>query len=47
LLVVPASGRDFGLVDVLAMLVLIGIAAMLALRAPLLPGFREVARRHV
>ena len=46
-LVVPASGRDFGLVDVLAMLGLIGIAAALALRAPLLPGFPEVVRRHV
>jgi hypothetical protein len=46
-LVVPASGRNFGLVDVVAMLGLIGIAAALALRAPLLPGFPEVARRHV
>ena len=46
-LVVPASGRNFGLVDVLAMLGLIGIAAALALRAPLLPGFPEVVRRHV
>ncbi|MGA7385998.1 MAG: hypothetical protein WBW81_15290 [Methylocella sp.] len=46
-LVVPASGRNFGLVDVLAMLGMIGIAAALALRAPLLPGFPEVARRHV
>jgi hypothetical protein len=46
-LVVPASGRNFGMVDVLAMLGLIGIAAALALRAPLLPGFPEVVRRHV
>jgi hypothetical protein len=46
-LVVPASGRNFALVDVLAMLGLIGIAAALALRAPLLPGFPEVVRRHV
>ena len=40
-LVVPASGRGFGLVDVLAMLGLIGIAAALALRAPLLPWMPE------
>jgi hypothetical protein len=33
-LVVPASGQSFGLVDVLAMLGLTGIAAALALRAP-------------
>jgi hypothetical protein len=46
-LVVPASGRNFGLVDVLAMLGLIGIAAALALRAPPLPGFPEGVRRHV
>ena len=46
-LVVPASGRNFGLVDVLAMLGLIGIAAALALRAPLVPGIPEVVRRHV
>ncbi len=46
-LVVPASGRNFGLVDVLAMLGLIGTAAALALRAPLLPGIPEVVRRHV
>ena len=46
-LVVPASGRNFGMVDMLAMLGLIGIAAALALRAPLLPGFPEVVRRHV
>jgi hypothetical protein len=47
LLVVPASGRNFGLVDVLAMLGVIGTAAALALRAPLLPGMPEVVRRHV
>ncbi len=46
-LVLPASGRDFGPVDVLAMLGLIGIAAALALRAPLLPGMPEAARHHV
>ena len=34
-LVVPASGRGFGLLDVLAMLGLLGIAAAFALRAPL------------
>ncbi len=46
-LVVPASGRNFGPVDILAMLGLIGIAAALALRAPLLPGIPEAVRRHV
>jgi hypothetical protein len=46
-LVVPASGQSFGMVDVLAMLGVIGIAAALALRAPLLPGMPEVVRRHV
>ncbi len=46
-LVLPASGRNFAPVDVLAMLGLIGIGAALALRAPLLPGMPEVARRHV
>ena len=46
-LVVPASGQSFGMVDVLAMLGVIGIAAALALRAPLLPGRPEVVRRHV
>jgi hypothetical protein len=45
-LVVPASGRSVGLLDVLAMLGLIGIAAALALRAPLLPGMPEIVRRH-
>jgi hypothetical protein len=36
-LVVPASGRGFGLLDVLAMLGLLGVAAAFALRARLLP----------
>lgn len=46
-LVVPASGRNFGLVDVLAMLGVLGIAAALALQAPpLLPGIPEAVRRH-
>jgi hypothetical protein len=46
-LVVPASGRAFGLVDVAAMLGLLGIAAAFALRAPLLPMAPEALRRHV
>jgi hypothetical protein len=45
-LVVPASGRGFGLLDVLAMLGLLGIAAALALRAPLLPVMRIAVRSH-
>lgn len=45
-LVVPASGRSFGLVDIFAMLGLLGIAAALALRAPLLPGIPAIVRRH-
>jgi hypothetical protein len=45
-LVLPASGRGFGAIDVLAMLGLLGIAAALALRAPLLPGMPEIVRRH-
>jgi hypothetical protein len=45
-LVVPASGRSFGPVDILAMLGLLGIAAALALRAPLLPGMAAIGRRH-
>ena len=45
-LVVPASGRSFGLVDVSAMLGLIGIAAAVALRAPLLIGMPEMVRHH-
>lgn len=46
-LVVPASGRGFSLIDVLAMVGMVGIAAALALRAPLLPGMPEIARHHV
>lgn len=45
-LVLPASGRGFGAIDVLAMLGLLGIAAALALRAPRLPGMPEIVRRH-
>jgi hypothetical protein len=45
-LVVPASGRSFGLVDIFAMVGLLGIAAALALRMPLLPGMAEIVRRH-
>lgn len=45
-LVVPAAGRNLGVVDILAMLGLIGIAAALALRAPLLPGMPEIVRHH-
>jgi hypothetical protein len=45
-LVVPASGRGFGPVDVLAMLGLLGIAVAFALRAPLLPMMPEAMRRH-
>jgi len=46
-LVVPASGRAFGFVDVVAMVGLLGIAAALALRAPLMPLVPEALRRHV
>jgi len=45
-LVVPASGRGFSPVDVLAMLGLLGIATALALRAPLFPMMPEAVRRH-
>jgi len=45
-LVVPASGRSFGLLDIFAMIGLLGIAAALALRAPLLPGMPEIVRCH-
>ena len=45
-LVVPASGRGFGLLDVLAMLGLLGIAAAFALRAPLLPMMPNGVRSH-
>jgi hypothetical protein len=46
-LVVPASGRSLGMVDVLAMLGMTGVAAALALRAPLLPGMPELVRHRV
>jgi hypothetical protein len=46
-LVVPASGKGFSIVDVLAMLGVIGIAAALALRASLMPWMPEQVRRHV
>jgi hypothetical protein len=46
-LVVPASGRSLGAVDVLAMLGMIGSAAVVALNAPLAPGKPEVVERHV
>lgn len=46
-LVLPASGRAFGLVDVVAMIGLLGIAAAFALRAPLMPMVPEAGRRHV
>lgn len=45
-LVIPASGRGFGLIDVLAMLGLFGIGAAFALRVPLLPVMSEAVRRH-
>jgi hypothetical protein len=45
-LVVPASGRDFDLLDVLAMFGLLGVAAAFALRAPLLPMMPDVVRSH-
>jgi hypothetical protein len=44
-LVVPASGRAFGLVDVAAMVGLLGIAAAFALRTPLMPLLPETMRR--
>jgi hypothetical protein len=46
-LVVPASGRAFGLIDVAAMVGLLGIAAAFALRTPLMPMLPEALRRHV
>lgn len=46
-LVVPASGRAFGIVDVAAMVGLLGVAAAFALRAPLMPMVPEALRRHV
>jgi hypothetical protein len=45
-LVVPASGHNFGLLDVLAMFGLLGVAAAFALRAPLLPMMPDVVRSH-
>jgi hypothetical protein len=45
-LVVPAAGRGFSPVDVLAMLGLLGIGTALSLRAPLLPMMSEAVRRH-
>jgi hypothetical protein len=45
-LVVPASGRGFDLLDVLAMFGLLGIAAAFALRAPLLPMMPDAVRSH-
>jgi hypothetical protein len=45
-LVVPASGRGFGVLDVLAMFGLLGIAAAFALRAPLLPMMPDAVRSH-
>lgn len=46
-LVLPASGRSIGFVDILAMLGVIGIGSALALRAPLLPGYPATELRHV
>lgn len=46
-LVVPASGRGFSPLDVLAMLGIIGISTALALRTPLLPSVPEGVRGHV
>jgi len=45
-LVLPASGRSFGLDDLLAMFGLLGIAAALALRGAALPAMAEAMRRH-
>ncbi|MGO4841786.1 hypothetical protein AB4144_56950, partial [Rhizobiaceae sp. 2RAB30] len=46
-LVVPAAGRGFSLLDVLAMLGIVGVSAGLALRAQPLPGVSEGVRGHV
>ena len=45
-LVVPTSGRGFGVLDVLAMFGLLGIAAAFALRAPLWPMMPDAVRAH-
>jgi hypothetical protein len=45
-LVVPTSGRGFGVLDVLAMFGLLGIAAAFALRAPLWPMMPDAVRSH-
>ncbi|HUI22306.1 MAG TPA: hypothetical protein VLZ74_14835 [Methylocella sp.] len=46
-LVLPAAGRGFGPVDVLAMLAVLGIGTALALRAPLLPFYSVTEARRV
>lgn len=46
-LVVPAAARGFSLLDVLAMLGIVGISAALALHAPRLPSVSEGVRSHV
>jgi hypothetical protein len=45
-LVVPTSGRGFGVLDVLAMFGLLGVAAAFALRAPLWPMMPDAVRAH-
>jgi hypothetical protein len=45
-LVLPASGHGLGMVDVFAMLAVIGIAAAVALHAPQLPGMPAAVRGH-
>lgn len=45
-LIVPASGQGFAIFHVFAMLGMIGIAAAVALRAPLLPVVSQTAQRH-
>lgn len=46
-LVLPPSGRGLGIIDVLAMLGIAGIAAALALRAVASPDMTGLVRRHV
>jgi hypothetical protein len=46
-LVVPAAGRGFSLLDVLAMLGIVGMSAALALRASQLPSVSEGVSGHV